>query len=115
MGAFPDVYTITLVAASDNSDELIVTFSLNGNVGAAPETQATLFTVSCGNVTQTSNGSPVILTGLSAGEDYTCTVVASNATGSSSASTGVIGTTKSGLSRSSALKIILMLSPPVQN
>ena len=53
-------------------------------------------------------GSPVTLTGLSVGVDYFCTGVATNATGSSSASIGVIGTPEDALYRSGVLKIILM-------
>ena len=42
------------------------------------------------------------------GVDYFCTGVATNATGSSSASIGVIGTPEDALYRSGVLKIILM-------
>jgi len=65
--------------------------------------------VTCGDVTAISNGSPVTLTGLTVGVDYTCTVVATNATGSSSASTGFVGTPVKGVYRSSILKIMMMV------
>ena len=105
-GATPDVYTITLVETGYNTGELVVTFSLNGT--AAIETTPTSFSVTCNGVTVISSGSPVTLTGLTAGNDYTCTVVATNATGSSSASTGVIGTPEEGDYRSNVLQLIMM-------
>jgi len=107
-GAIPDVYTITIVEPSNNTGELVVFFSLEGSVGAAPETIPTSFSVTCGDVTVVSDGSPVTLTGLTVGVDYTCTVVATNAAGSSSASTGLIGTPKEGVYHSN---ILLIMTP----
>ncbi len=107
-GATPDVYTITLVETGDNTGELVVTFLLDGDVNAAPETEPTYFTITCGNVTVESTGSPVTLTGLDTDVDYYCTVVATNATGSSSASVGVIGTPEEVAYRSGILKLILI-------
>lgn len=107
-GATPDVYTISLVETGYNMGELVVTFSLDGSVGAAPETDPTSFSVSCDGVTVVSTGSPVTLTGLTVGVDYFCTVVATNASGSSSASIGVIGTPEEGEYRSNILKIIMI-------
>jgi hypothetical protein len=107
-GATPDVYTITLVEKSNNTGELVVTFLLDGDIDAAPETEATSFSVTCGEVTVESTSSPIILSGLPEDADYTCTVVATNATGSSTASTGVIGAFSEFIYRSNILKIIMM-------
>jgi len=107
-GATPDVYTITLVETGYSTGELVVTFLLNGDVAAAPETEPTSFSVTCGGVTEESTGSPVTLTGLATDVDYYCTVVAKNATGSSSASVGVIGTAEVAIHRSSIMQIIMI-------
>lgn len=89
-GATPDVYTITSIEPGPGDDDLIVTFVLDG-AGAAPETVATSFTVTCGSVMVTEAGSPITVTSLGGDEEYTCTVVATNSTGSSSPSVGQIG------------------------
>ena len=47
--------------------------------------------MTCGSVTVEGLASPVTVTGLSGDAEFTCTVVATNATGSSSSSTGVAG------------------------
>jgi hypothetical protein len=107
-GATPDVYTITFVETGNNMGELVVTFLLEGDVEGAPETEPTSFFVTCGDITVESMGSPVTLSGLDENTDYSCTVVAINSTGSSSASTGVIGTFEEAVYRSNILKIIMM-------
>ena len=87
-GAKPDVYTISSIEPGPGDDDLVVAFVLDG-AGAAPETIATSFSVTCGAETVAGAGSPIIVTGLTDIEEYLYTVVAINGTGSSSSSAGL--------------------------
>ena len=78
--AVPTKPTITSVTAG--AAQITVAFS-----AATSGTTATGFTATCGTKTATGTSSPLVVTGLTNGTAYTCTVTASNAGGVSTAST----------------------------
>ena len=105
-GATPDAYEVTSIENGYNAGEIIVSFSLNGIVFDDSLSKATLFTITCGDVTVVSTSSPVTITGLDVGETYSCTVTASNDAGSSSASAEVTITPEDVIYPSNILMII---------
>ena len=78
----PDAPTITSVDAG--IEELLVSFT----PGSDGFSVITGYSVSCGSVVVSSTGSPVAVGGLMNDTPYTCSVTATNAFGTSSASAG---------------------------
>jgi hypothetical protein len=81
-GGAPDAPTITSVEAG--IEELLVSFT----PGSDGFSVITGYSVSCGSVVVNSTGSPVTVGGLKNDTPYTCSVTATNAFGTSSASAG---------------------------
>lgn len=82
---FPAQPTITSIEPEDSG--LLVRFSLS-NDGGSPITD---YTVTCGDISASGDSSPIIILGLTNDQEYSCTVVATNAVGGSNISTSVSG------------------------
>jgi mono/diheme cytochrome c family protein len=83
----PGAPTIGVAVPGDTTAS--IAFSAPANDGGTP---ITLYTVNCGGPSQSGAGSPILLTGLTNGVTYTCTVAAANAVGSGPASGTVMVT-----------------------
>lgn len=73
----------TAVVATAGPAQISVAFSSPTDAASLPIVD---FTATCGGVSATGTGSPIVVTGLTNGTAYTCTVVARNANGTSAAS-----------------------------
>ena len=80
--------TPSITSVTENGSGLVVSFILASD-GGAPITD---YTATCGGISASSNSSPIIVEGLTNGQQYSCTVVATNSVGSSSASAAASGT-----------------------
>jgi subtilisin-like proprotein convertase family protein len=80
--------TPVITSVTEDDSGLVVSFILASD-GGAPITD---YTATCGGISASSNSSPIIVEGLTNGQQYSCTVVATNSVGSSSASAAASGT-----------------------
>jgi uncharacterized delta-60 repeat protein len=76
----PDVPVINSVVSG--AGQITVTFAPGYSGGDANVS----YTANCGGVTQTGSSSPITVSGLTIGNQYTCTVTAQNSAGASAAS-----------------------------
>ena len=76
----PSQPTITSIEPEDSA--LLVRFTITSD-GGSPITS---YTVTCGGISASGSDSPITVTGPTNGQEYSCSVVATNAIGSSSSS-----------------------------
>lgn len=76
----PDAPSAVTAAITANANEATVSFSPPAYVGAGAVTQYTV-TSAPGGITATGTGSPILVTGLVGGTEYTFTVTATNVAG----------------------------------
>lgn len=105
MTTAPDAPAITKLVPG--GQRISVHFNAPGWQGGTPITS---YTASCtgGGVTRTATGtvSPIVVTGLTNGVSYTCTVTATNGAGTSNASAGLVK--RAGSSMVSILNLLLL-------
>ncbi len=80
-GSLPGAPTIG--AATAGTDSISVTFTAPTDPGTSPISS---YTAICGTISATGPSSPLVVQGLVVGQAYTCTVKATNASGSGAAS-----------------------------
>jgi mono/diheme cytochrome c family protein len=86
-GTVPDAPT--MVTASAGNGKITLSFSAPANDGGS---SISGYTATCASNTGSAAASPVTVSGLANGMSYTCTVTATNATGTSAASASVMAT-----------------------
>jgi len=91
------------ISVTAGAQQITLSFSAPASTGGAAIDS---YTVSCtgGGITKTATGStsPLVLTGLTAGVQYSCSVIAHNVAGDSVASTSVVATAGSSVTAPSA-------------
>src|SRR5262245_38614441 len=80
----PDAPTISSVSPA--SGQVTISFTFSTVSAKAPSYTATCTATGAADATQSGTASPLIVTGMTNGTQYSCTVVASNAAGDSPAS-----------------------------